>query len=409
MASIPSSVNKQVGFRSPTSSSEHNAHTEEIFNDIMGLYDVANKLENELASSNQAFELTGRFQHLHAQKLEHRIVQLEEELQKAKSGEALKTAYLFTEHMTEDLTSPQYERAYIDATHEVLHIPITGKSISKVYIYDEVAKEIHVPDALHVDVFPVTKNGWRIEENSPVHAFNGDNNSYWHRKVIMPLEDAPQKDVTAELIVTLPDTIISNRDVNTIYIKTFPVHSLQIDKVEYRLEGDWVLVPGWEVDADNNPAPQSYAGNIKLCFPNIAMSQVRVSMTQYNWFEEDHKKVYHFGLQEVGIFYTDYQSDTGRFDVPIILQGGTGTNLIRSLKPIFRNATALSDKSDTKSSVFSYNIYTVDEFGQTHYTKDTFPIVVTSDQLIVRAAVHMDPYNKVTPVLERIELTYENV
>lgn len=409
MASIPNSNYQRVGFRSPTSSSEHNQRSEDVFHDIIGLYDMANQLESRLNTSNQAFELAGRFQHIHTQKLEHRIQQLEEELAKVRSGESVKMAYLFVEHMTQDLTAPQHERAYIDTSHEVLHLPITGKSISKVYIYDEVAKEIRVPQALKVDVLPKTKNGWRIEENSPVNAFNGDNHSYWHRKVILPLEDVPSGDVKAEMVVTLPDTIISNRDVNTIYIKTFPVHSLQIDKVEYRLEGDWTLVPGWEVDENNEPVPKMYAGNIKLCFPNVAMGQVRVTMTQHSWFEEDYKKVYHFGLQEVGIFYTDYQSETGRFDVPIILQGGTGANLIRSLKPVFRNESALSDKSDEKSSVFSYNIYTVDEYGQTHYTKDTFPIMVTSDQLIVRAAIHMDPYNKVTPVLERIELTYENV
>jgi hypothetical protein len=409
MINIPNSTNQRVGFRTPTSSNAYNQQTEDLFNDIMELYDTTNELKNNLDTSNKAFELSGRFQHLHAQKLEHRIQQLEEELEKIRGGESTKTIHLFMENMREDITAPIYERAYVDASSEVLHLPITGKSVSKVYMYDEVTKEIHVPDEVKAEAFPASKNGWRIEENSPLQAFNGDNHRYWHRKVVMPLEDTPKESVQTELIVTLPETIISNRDVNTIYVKPFPVHSIQVDKVEYRLEGDWKLIPGWEVDESNNPIPRNYAGNEKLCFPDTSMSQLRITMTQHHWFEEEHKKVYHFGLQEVGVFYTDYQSIIGRFDIPVTLQGEAGTNVIQSIKPVFKNEQALSDTSEEKNSVFSYTIYTVDEFGEAHYAKDTFPVLATSNQLIVKAAIHKDPYNNVTPALERIDLVYENV
>lgn len=409
MAKIPTLRQNPVGFRSPASSTQYNEMHQQTLDDIITLFDTANQLERELTKAQEAFELVNRFQHMHIRELENRVYQLEEDIRRLQRQTGKKTLYVLANQMMVSSQVPAQERAYLDTTYEVAHLPITGKSVSKVYIYDEVTQQIAIPSSLKVEVLPKEKNGWRIEENSPLLALNGNNHTFWHRKVIMPLEDNPSKPVTCEFIITLPDTIIANREVNTITINPFPLHSLRIDKIEYRMDGDWTLLPGWEVDPDTHkPIPKSYAGNLKFCFPDTAMSQIKITMTQFNWFEENHQKVYHFGLQEVGVFYNDYQSQMGRIEIPVTLAVDSQNRLITGLHPIFTNASALSDPSDF-SSVFTYNFYTVDDYGQIHYTKDRFPILVSGSQLLIKATIHRDPYNGAVPTLKGIELTYEDV
>lgn len=409
MANIPTMREGKIGFRSPSNSNQQNEMQQQLFDDVIRLFDVTNGLEQELQASEEALEMTSRFQTIHVRKLENRVLQLEELLRKRQAGESKKIAFAFPQDMKVDINVPLQERIHIDPTYGIAHLPITGKSVSKVYIYNEMTNDLYVPPALKVDVLPASKNGWLVEENSPLMAFNGSNETHWHRKVSMALEDNVQS-VTNEMVITLPDTMISNRNVNTITLNPFPVHSLQIDKVEYRLEGDWMLIPGWEVSpTTEKPVARTYTGNIKLCFPNTAMGQIRITMTQKDWFDENGKKVFHLGFQEVGIFYVDYQSSMGRVDIPITLASDTDSRLITGIKPVFENEQALSDTSVEKPSVFTYSIYTLNDKGQLQYTKDAFPILVSETQLVIKASIHSDTYNQTTPALKAIELTYEDV
>ena len=242
MAKIPTLRQNPVGFRSPTSSTQYNEMHQQTLDDMITLFDTANQLERELTKAQEAFELVNRFQHMYIRELENRVYQLEEDIRRLQRQTGKKTLYVFANQMMVSSQVPAQERAYLDTTYEVAHLPITGKSVSKVYIYDEVTRQIAIPSSLKVEVLPKEKNGWLIEENSPLLALNGNNHAFWPRKVIMPLEDNPSKPVTCEFIITLPDTIIANREVNMITINPFPVHSLRIDKIEYRMGGDWTLL-----------------------------------------------------------------------------------------------------------------------------------------------------------------------
>lgn len=408
MPKIPSTQHKAVRFRGPTDSAEYNAHQEDVFYDLMQLFQITNELDKSLQVTSQALELNSQFQHLYVQELENEVQKLKEALAAIESGTGKHTAYAYSEDIVKDPNALESEQAHLDPLHRLVHLPVTGMESSKTYIYDSIAKRIVLPSALKVEALPKISSKWMIEDTNLTHAVNGNNEEYWHRKMITDQSNTSLSSPTCEFIVTLPDTIISNRDINTVYLHPFPLNGVTVNKIEYRLDGDWKLLPGWKTDETGKPAEVARAGNIKLCFPSIAISQIKVTMTQHHWLEENTKKVYHFGIQELGIFYTDYQAQIGRIEIPFNLTGGNATKKLTGLKPLFSNSEALTDSSVEKSSLFSYQIYAVDETGQLQYTKDSFPILVNTDRIVVKAAVHRDPHSNANPTLESVELTYED-
>ena len=409
MSRIPKAEHASISFRGRASSEAQNRKNEEAYEDLLELFGAANELEQELEEIRDTFTVNKRFQHLYIQKLERQVRDLEGRIERRIDGETHHIHLVAAEEMRHDPSVAVNERAYIDNEYGVAHLPLTSNATSKLYLTDEVTGARRIPAALRIAALPASRLGARIEENDVKRAIDGDANTRWTRRVILPLEESPEGGVQTEVVITLPDTIISSRNVNLLTLRTFPVNSLQIDKVEYRLEGDWQLLPGWEVDEETGePMPVQDAGNLKLAFPELAMGEVKVTMTQRNWFDENEEKVYHFGLEEFGVFHVDFQSELGRIDIPVTLRGASETKVLRALHPILANEGALVDGGEFAPAI-SYSIYTVDANERLHYTKDTFPVVTTHPKVLIRAVINKDRYNGATPVLKAAELVYDNV
>lgn len=409
MTRIPTGRQGVLAFKGRASSDTYNDYTRDTQLDLLELFDAANEMERELLELQDTFRLNKEFQHRYIQKMQHQIRQLEDRIERRIDGETHHVHTIYANEMRHDPNVPEAERAFLDPVNEVTHLPLTTRTISKLYIVDALTRRVSLPKALRAKALPSSRLGARIEENDPLRAVDGDNTTRWVRKVYLPLEESPEKGITTQFTVSLPDTIISSRDVNMLTLKTFPSNSVRVDKVEFRLDGNWQLLPGWEVDGAGVPVAKENAGNLKLCFANTPMTEVRVTLSQFDWFEENGEKVYHFGLQEFGVFHADFQSNIGKVDIPVTLRGDAETKVLRSLTPLLQNDGALSGGESEVSPIVSYSIYTVDENDQLHYTKDAFPVITTHQSILIRAVIHADRFNGATPVLGAVELAYDNV
>lgn len=413
MSKVPSTTKNPVRFRGPTNSEDYNALQEDVFYDIVELYNMAGKLEEELVTANNTLFITSRFQQMRIASLELQMKQLKDELAAAVEQTGNHVAYAFAHTMKVDALANNSEKAFIDKVHGVVHLPVAGKTISKMYIYDEATDDIVLPSSLSVQAFPqdvgILNSTWRIEENDPINAVDGNPNTYWHRRVMMPLEYPPDQPVSCQLTVQLPDTIISNQNANLITIHPFPINSLTIEKIEYSLNGDYNLLPGWPLDDNSNPIPYENVGNMKFCIPDTPMSSLRVTLIQPNVIEENYRLTYHMGIQDLSVMYTNHQSQVGKFDIEVEVPAGTALRQITSLTPKFANEALLSDTTAGKPKLFSYHVYSLDSGGKTEYLRDQFPIIVSTEKVLIKATVHYDSQSKVTPALEYIELTYQDV
>jgi hypothetical protein len=85
-------------------------------------------------------------------------------------------------------------------------------------------------------------------------------------------------------------------------IEVFPFPSGSVDILELATAADlgdtFTTVPGFS--ARDNMVPD------RLHFPPTVVEQVKVRLRQRNWVEENGKKVFYYGLQELGLKLVDY-------------------------------------------------------------------------------------------------------
>lgn len=406
MSNIPSFRARTVRFRTKTSSADQNEMVEDILYDLNNVFNLVNEQEALLNDVKETLDVEKKYQNI---RIEQLLVELEETKELYRNLQAGLGRYAKKTYVDSFVTDPDasdLEKAEIETYYGIATLPVVGKKTSKVFLYDDVTQEVVLPDSLRVLVEPLP-DGTTVQDNNVFNAFNGDNHSIWRRKYVYPVND-PTTEVTTVITITLPDNIISNRDINTILISAFPLSTVDINKIEYRLNGGWKLIPAWKKDSAGNPITVADSGNLKLCFESLSMSQVRITLTQRNFIIQGHKKIFYVGAQEIGILHSDYQSSVGRFMVPIKLKGQLESKLIAKVIPHFKNADSLSDKSEEKRSVFNYTIYGVDNAGELEYTRDTLPIVVQNEDIVIKASINMDSQTGATPALESIEVVYED-
>lgn len=147
------------------------------------------------------------------------------------------------------------------------------------------------------------ERGGKVYPGQPENAFNGINTSYWIRKVEFPI-DSRVDQVECEITVTVPEGASS--EANLIELYPFPNGSVDVLEVAYAsdLGDNFIRVPNFTVT--NNTVAQ------RIHFPSVAIDQIKVRLRQRNWIEENGKKVFYYGLQELGLKLVDYDKTYNR-------------------------------------------------------------------------------------------------
>jgi hypothetical protein len=141
------------------------------------------------------------------------------------------------------------------------------------------------------------ERGGLVTEGRPEWAFNGFNDLYWIRKVEFPI-DSRVDQVECELTVIVPQGTSSKA--NTIEVSPFPNGSVDVQGLSTAsdLGTNFITVPGFAT-VDNFVARRYH-------FPATTVDQVKIRLRQRNWVEENGKKVFYYGLQELGLKLVDY-------------------------------------------------------------------------------------------------------
>lgn len=141
------------------------------------------------------------------------------------------------------------------------------------------------------------ERGGKVYPGVPENAFNGINTSYWIRKVEFPI-DSRVDEVECELTVVVPEGASS--EANLIELYTFPNGTVDIVELAYAsdLGDNFIRVPGF--------VPENNYVSRRLHFSATAIDQVKIRLRQRNWVEENGKKVFYYGLQELGLKLVDY-------------------------------------------------------------------------------------------------------
>lgn len=136
-----------------------------------------------------------------------------------------------------------------------------------------------------------------IEETDPRNMCNGNNQDYWRRRAIFPL-DSDISEVECEATITVPES--ANLYANMVAAHPYPLGNIDITGIWISpdLSGSFTALPSF---AEKRGATQS-----RWFLPDQKVAQIKVRIRQRNWHEENGRKIFEYGFQELGLFLVEW-------------------------------------------------------------------------------------------------------
>jgi hypothetical protein len=300
------SVRRPARFRGALTSSDYNDSQEEIITDIQELSNVVNSLNARLTRSTLI--LNNENAHLRRQV---NALREQQDFQEKTSVAFNTVTHRFVDlSNTEGISFPNglddTRSAMLAAEYGEVTLP--ANSIENKFYTTSLASNKLVTPPLNIvasgtfdkgsgDGLVNYEKGGKVYAGKTEHAFNGVNDLYWVRKVEFPL-DSRVDEVECELTVIVPEGSSSNS--NLMDIIPYPNGALDVTELATAsdLGNNFIRVDGFE-PKDNLVARRYH-------FSSTIVDQVKIRLRQRNWVEENGKKVFYYGLQELGLKLVDY-------------------------------------------------------------------------------------------------------
>jgi len=178
-----------------------------------------------------------------------------------------------------------------------------NRTVNRMFTINSETGEAVTPFGIDVEITGVNDgSASSIDNGTPTNMFNGSNRDYWVRKVEFPVE-SDISSVGVEVLVTLPDDFADR--INMMTLHAYPLEQLDIESIYYSLDAsdpttlltDFTTVRG--------------AGFERWHFSGLAITKLKVTMRQRNFIEEDGKKVFYIGAQELDMQLVEFDQTAG--------------------------------------------------------------------------------------------------
>ena len=408
---VPSVEKTPISYRTTTSSEEYNKNRENVLSDLLMLFNKANVLEKSLNEASDIIDYENKYLQLKVQDLESKMATLALRYEDSILKKDIKTTDIYPEDVSVD-------SSISGAKIDLIYSDITSKesiSTSKVNFYDELTGQIYVPPNLIATASSLelkrTPGVIDVNDNEITNAFNGHSSSYWVRKVTT---DETIDEVTTDLIITLPESIMTTRDVNEISICPYPVNSVDITDLSYSLANSWVTFPDFlnhrasrlEEYTDTFGITSSItaitdANNLKFNFIELSANQIKISLRQRRYVNgEGGTRIFCLGAKEIDIKNNRYASEYCSFNFNHDFGANYMNTYIYGTEAVFNNPTGIEE------DLIKYDYYSVDDLGVMHKIIDSVPFVLTAKKLHIKCRLYR---GNVTPNISKLKLKYKIV
>ena len=301
--------------RGPFSSEEFNDFQDQVTRDLIELSSAANTNANKIVRALIDTYSENSY-------LKRRIASLEraneyKEFVSGKFGTKLNKYVDF--HNSEGIFFPENlsgdkAESYKGQFGE-LSLPLNAVE-NKFFNFSLRTREVITPDDFSVDVVGVFdksdgngivdyEKGGDITKGEPRNAFNGINETTWARQVTFPLE-SDVDEVEVQLTAVVPAGISSQA--NLIEVVPFPEGSTDITGLSTSPDLGSAFQSIDNFEEENNVPAKRYH------FSPRNVEQIRITIRSRNWREMDGKKVFLYGLRELGLKLVDYKKDYTAID-----------------------------------------------------------------------------------------------
>lgn len=410
---IPSIQEREFKYRAPMNSHELNEMQNEAFNDILDLFSKANQLQKSLYEMRLANNIESI---CYSKRLEQTITDLNKIKEQYNNLTSTEKDYRYITRYAYDATVEDdgYAATLSTDTNDIVaHI---ASSTSKTRMYDETYDETLVPPSLQAyigpDTFQVGGNIYSIEDSDINNAFDGNNNTVWFRKVVT----SPDVDcIENEIVVGLPEDIITSRLMNELVIKTFPIGYVDITDVKYKSNGSWQTIPGFKehsgceqytkTDTFGNTSYYDAiqnASNLKFNFQGLQTNQIKIKLKQrnYEYDAENNRRIWYLGLRDVDVIFNIYTKDHSEFEMVYDFPETDRNIKVYDTEVFFNNVNTTDDEEFGISKEYFY----YDSDGNTHKIPSTCPFILEGHKMMVRFTI--DGY-QTTPNIHKCRVKYK--
>lgn len=404
---VASTTRKEVGYRSNISSNEINEFNDTVLNDLLDLFNKANNISKELDENKMIIDSETNHLKYKIKRLEGELETLQNKYNSLIGDNKVQTKYIYpVDVVTNNLDST----AYVDTIfNSITMTPVSSES--KTFIYDELYDKSFVPPTLYVDTEYVNINPKvdiiKTEENDITNCMCSNNNKYWIRQVTT---NADVKEIVGKIYITLPDDVITTRNINEVLVKPYPTNALDIISIEYVNHNDIKnAIPTFSEFAINqsdfniifNPDTEEYeladVDSIKLNFKDISATQIIITFRQKYYNKNiDNTNTFTFGFKDIDIRNNKYSNSYNTFQFEVDFN----TNKIVTLSdvvPVITNNTQMDNKSIT------FDFYSVTDTGSINKILDKLPFVCPTNKLLVKGKMFS---NNCTPNVTKFKVNY---
>jgi hypothetical protein len=369
-------------FRGPTTSDDYNARVEELYKDLVYLYNKIGLADENVARFYKRI-LKDHFSLGKAvEDLKERIAALEADQRKI-------TFNGLTQIDNDRFASTPYEIATVsqctfDRVHGLMVLPrIETSSISKLKFTNSNGSVI-VPSTFETLVNGLDGSADNdtavIDTSDPYFAVINQAGKIWERNVIVNGAYGTGAQVT--LYVRLPTDLSVVADSNSVIVHPYPVMGCELTEIAYSTSTDislndtddyypinrdgnhasnsaavgWIAPGGWTGDTIENSGPKAFY------FDPKSITALRIKLKQRNYFIEADKIIYSYGLAKLDVRYEKFLESGKtilRFDAP---EGETISSVDDITPQIWNTSEAELD------DIFSYRLIWETSYNSGVYT-----------------------------------------
>lgn len=408
---IPSTRYSGLNYRQVTSSEQMNELHQQFLQDILTLHNQANRITKEMNYVRNTLTTENTFLRYRLSQLESKLAYLAQRTQEESSQSKTKIYPIFPTAMT---TEPDGHESLIDL--ESLSVTLMPTKVtSKVNVFDESLQTTYVPKSLKLSYGGATSTVGRqivqIDDNGPENAFDGDPASYWVRRHVC---DASCRAVYCDLVITLPEDVLTTKNINMIKVNPYPANAVDILSIDYKENGNWITIPGFSshsagmlepydelFEVETAAQPQTTIKNapcLKFNFKGINANEIRIRLRQENYIklESGHKEMY-VGLKSVEIAQCAYHQDYGSFQADVEFPSDSRQITIQDTEILLNNASEVSQDN------IQYEYYSYDSFGHLHKISKAAPFILPNNRLLIKFKILE---NSTTPNIRQVNVHY---
>lgn len=393
---IPEIKEMEIKARSKTDSHKLNERQEQVFRDILDLFNTANKLQKNIYELNLLSSIESR---CYAERLKEslcEVKQLQEKYNNAfPATDGFKTITAYAMDASGDKSG--YSSANIcQETNDVT--AAIASCTSKTRLYDPTYDETLVPPSLKLyigpDSFHKDSHILNIEDSEVSNALDGNVNSVWFRRI---LTDTSVTEIVNEFVIGLPEDIVTSRLVNQIIIYPFPTGWTDIMDVQYKSGGAWKTVDGFKThegfeeeeytDIFGNRLIRGTikdSPNLRLCFKPVQTNQIKVVLRQrhFTFDAANNRREWFVGIRDISVDYVRYSREESFFEMEYEFPKKEGSVKVYDTEIVCNNKP---DPNVLKNIFKDYYYY--DEENNPHKITDSLPFVLCGKKMKVRFTI----------------------